>query len=79
MLLNVRRTRLERGLRQEAVANQIGVSAAVLSRVERGVQLPWPALRARLAHCYHVPESELFSDVDRAQAFLRQAAGEVDQ
>lgn len=76
MLLLVKRRRLELGLEQAEVARRVGVSPTALSRIERGTQLPWPALRARLSEFYGIPESELFFDVDRAQVFLREAAGE---
>ena len=76
MLTRVRRARLERGLPQKKVSNMLEVSAQALSRVEGGQLMPWPRLRKQLANLYSVPEHELFEDIDAAQRFLREKAGE---
>jgi transcriptional regulator with XRE-family HTH domain len=76
MLLRVRRLRLEKGLHLRRAADLLGVAAPVLSSIESGRQVPWPALRARMADLYEYPERELFVDIDAAQAFLRRTAGE---
>ena len=78
MLLMIRRIRLERGLEQEEVARSVGVSPGALSRIERGVQLPWPGVRARLSALYDVEEEDLFRDLDSARKFLRQTAGKSE-
>jgi transcriptional regulator with XRE-family HTH domain len=76
MLLKTRRLRLERGMSLKSAARLVGVPAPTLSGVETGRVVPWPGLRTKLADLYRVPEAELFVDIDAAQAFLRQTAGE---
>lgn len=75
MLLRIRRTRLEAGQDLAEVATHVGIAAQALSRIEHGREVPWPAVRARLAAHYGVPADELFADIDAAQAHLRSIAG----
>jgi transcriptional regulator with XRE-family HTH domain len=77
MLLRVRRTRLERGLRLAEAASRVGVASQTLARVETGREVPWRSLRERLAELYGVPVDSLFEDIDFAQAVLRARAGEL--
>jgi transcriptional regulator with XRE-family HTH domain len=77
MLLSIKRQRLERGLAQKEAASRVGLSPQALSRIESGQMIPWPALRRRLARLYDVPENVLWHDVDDAQRYLREKAGET--
>jgi len=76
VLLRIRRTRLEHGLALQDAASQVGVAPGALSRIECGRELPWPAIRTRLANLYGIAADELFSDIDAAQKHLRQIAGQ---
>lgn len=76
MLVTIRRKRLEKGLTTGVAAERVGVSTQVLGQVETGRLRPWPALRAKLAALYGVPEAELFADLDEAHQHLRRLAGE---
>lgn len=75
MLLIVRRVRLELGMTLPEAGSLAGVAAQTLGRIEVGRELPWPSLRQRLSKIYGLSESELFEDIDRAQAFLRSISG----
>lgn len=77
MSLYVQRIRQGRGWSREEAARRARVPSQVLYRVETGRQLPWPALRERLAQLYGVEPGVLFRDIDAAQEFLRQKAGEI--
>ena len=77
MLLAIRRARLEAGLPLTVAAKQVGVGAQTLARIETGRELPWPAIRKRLAALYRSPESVLFHDIDQARESLRRAAGRL--
>lgn len=60
--LTLRRVRERRQIRQEAVADRVGVSPSVLSRLERGQR--WPHLSTVLAVCTVL--GLRFSDILRA-------------
>lgn len=56
----LRQVRLQRGLSQTRLAILAGVAGAAISDVERGVRLPWPKLRRKLAEILEVKEEVLF-------------------
>lgn len=60
----VRRLRLERGLSQEDLAHDAGLTTGTLSKIERGLSNPtWGTVR-RLAHALDVSVAELASRAD---------------
>ena len=65
---------IELGLAE--AAERLGIAAQTLARIEGGREVPWPAVRRRMATVYGNSESELFADIDDAQRFLKQRAGE---
>jgi transcriptional regulator with XRE-family HTH domain len=79
MLLAVRRIRLEKGLRLQEAARRIEVAPGLLARIETGLEVPWPSIRARLAQLYAVGEADLFTDIDSGQRYLRELGGENRQ
>jgi transcriptional regulator with XRE-family HTH domain len=46
---SIRATRIEKGLTQEAVAYKARIEQTTLSKIERGVHRPGPALASRIA------------------------------
>lgn len=56
---NVRRYRLERGLTQEALAVRSGLTAAYISKLERGEQNPSIVVVAKVAKGLGVPIDKL--------------------
>lgn len=56
---NVRRLRDERALTQEELAEQVGITVAALSRIERNNAEPRPKTRRKLAQALGVDPAEL--------------------
>lgn len=63
---NLRRLRLEKGLTQEQLAQQLGVSAQSVSRWECGTTLPDVMLLPRIAGVYGVTVDDLYREAVKA-------------
>lgn len=61
---NLRRIRVERGMTQEALANDAGVAVPYLSHLERGLRNPSIGLLEKLATVLGVDLADLFSPID---------------
>lgn len=61
----LRKTRQLRGITQADVANALGITAASLSRIERGLSTPRMPLMERIAQYYGLPLEEVEASFDR--------------
>ena len=59
---SIRRKRLARGLSQDELAARVGVSQALISRIERGFVVPSHGVRERLARELAIKTCQLLSD-----------------
>lgn len=62
----LKRLREERGITQEQLAFDAGITASALSRIERGLNSPGWATVRRLANALGISLVELATDVERA-------------
>jgi len=58
---NLKRTRVERGMKQRELSRRAKIRQPLLSEIENGKILPGPEMRVRLARVLRVPEDWLFS------------------
>ncbi len=58
--MNLGKLRKKRGLSQKQLAEAVGVSRGLISRVENGWERPYESLRQRIAEALDVDEKELF-------------------
>lgn len=73
----LRRLRLGRGSTQSGLARELAVSPSYLSQIEADLRPVPPALRARIAALFGVPESHFADDKDELRAAsLREASGD---
>lgn len=63
MNFNLIQKRMERGLTQKKVAEAIGISAMAIGLYEKGMRIPRPEIKKKLANFYGCEESELFGEV----------------
>lgn len=63
MLPNLKTTLAVRGIRQIELAQQLGISSDLLSRIVRGWTKPGGSLRTRISEALNADESWLFSTV----------------
>lgn len=64
---NVRETRLQAGLSQEALARRAGLHYGHVARIERGEREPGVRTIAKLAHGLDVPVAVLFEGVEAGE------------
>ena len=77
MNFNLIQKRMERGLTQKKVAEAIGISAMAVGLYEKGLRVPRPEIKKKLANFYGCEESELFGKAQSDKAdfkALEQAA-----
>ena len=58
--MNLAKKRRGKGLTQQALADQIGVSRALVAQVEAGWRRPYPRFKRRAAEILGVKEEKLF-------------------
>ena len=63
----VKRLRTSRGLTQEALAHDSGLSLTSLARIETGVQEPKVGTVAELANAMHLKGSDLLREMESVQ------------
>ncbi len=61
-ITNLKRARIERGMKQIDLSRRTGIRQPLLSEFETGKLVPGPKMRARLARTLRVPEDWLFQD-----------------
>jgi len=57
---HIKERRLQRGLSQEELASQVGVSRQSINAIERGRYIPSLPLALRMAQLFDCPTEELF-------------------
>lgn len=60
---NLKSERAKRGFTQFELAKMSNVSPADISKIERGVTIPFPGWRRKLSNALGVPEKEVFPEV----------------
>lgn len=63
MNFNLIQKRMEQGLTQKKVAEAIGISAMAVGLYEKGLRVPRPEIKKKLANFYGCEESELFGNI----------------
>ena len=63
MNFNLIQKRMERRLTQKKVAEAIGISAMAVGLYEKGLRVPRPEIKKKLATFYGCEESELFGNI----------------
>jgi len=59
-ITNLRRARIERGLKQKELSRRARIRQPLLSEFESGKLIPGPEMRTRLARALKLPEGWLF-------------------
>jgi len=58
----IRETREKKGISQFELARRTGLHPSTISKVERGVWMPFPGWRRRIAEALEVGENEIFPE-----------------
>jgi transcriptional regulator with XRE-family HTH domain len=67
------------GIRQNRLAQMVGIDETLLSRIVNGFRTPAPELRKRIASALDSDEDWLFTDADNGRSNASQCHAELSQ
>ena len=67
-MLRLKQERLRRGWTLVEVTKRTGLEPSLVSQIERGLRVPYPVWRRRIAKAFKMSEEELFSEVKDSDA-----------